>query len=126
MFGHRVRSAAEGRTPKLTCRGAQRDVEPRKRSMPPRSGAATGSAAATCSLRSLHGSVDLALLRQPGHVSPLGVLLDLSEELYRFRFVARLTRVIDRDDHLDFYRNHILLGLNQACPPDPLSGNTHG
>jgi hypothetical protein len=38
----------------------------------------TGSAAAACSLRSLHGSVDLALLRQPGHVSPLGVLLDLS------------------------------------------------
>ena len=38
----------------------------------------TGSAAATCSLRSLHGRVDLALLRQPGHVSPLGVLLDLS------------------------------------------------
>ncbi len=41
------------------------------------------------------------------------------------RFVARLTRVADRDDHLNFYCDHILLGLNETCPLDPLSGNTH-
>jgi hypothetical protein len=76
--------------------------------------------------RSLDGSVDLALRRQPSHVSPFGVFCDFAQKLNCFRFVARLTRVIDWDDHLDFYRNHKLLGLNQPCPLDPLSGNTHG
>jgi hypothetical protein len=61
--------------------------------------------------RSLHRRVDFAFVGQPGHVAPLGVFLDLTKELNGFRFEARLTRVIDGDDHLDFYRNHILLGL---------------
>src|SRR5262249_50236168 len=77
-------------------------------------------------LRSLHGCIDLALLGQPGHASPFGVFLDLTKELNRFRLVARLAGVIDRDDHLDLDRNHILLGLNQAGPLDSLSGDTHG
>src|SRR5579859_5018432 len=91
----------------------------------PAPSAATDCSAATSS-RSLHSGIDFAPLGQPGHFSSLGVLLDLPQELNRFRFVARLTRVIDRDDHLDLYRNHILLGLNQPCPLNPLSGNTHG
>jgi hypothetical protein len=76
--------------------------------------------------RRFDDSVDLAPCGQPGHIFPLGALLDLPKELNGFRFVARLARVIDRDDHLDLHRNHILLRLNQPCPLDSLSGNTHG
>src|SRR5262245_43049392 len=39
--------------------------------------------------RRLHGSVHFPVLRQPGHVAPLGVLLDLAKELNRLRLVAR-------------------------------------
>ena len=76
--------------------------------------------------RRLRSSVDFALLPQPGQVTLLGVLLDLPQELNGFRFVAWLARVIDRNDHLDLNRNHILLRLNQSGPLDSLSGNTHG
>src|SRR6185295_2756370 len=70
-------------------------------------------------------SVDFALLGQPSQVATLGALLDLPKELNGLRFVARLARVIDRNDHLDLDRNHVLLGLNQSGPLDSLSGNTH-
>ena len=43
-----------------------------------------------------------------GHIFSFGVLLDLPQELNRFRFIARLTRVLGWDDHLDLYRNHKL------------------
>jgi hypothetical protein len=54
------------------------------------------------------------------------MLLDVPKKLNDIRFVARLARVIERDDHLNIYRNHILLGLNQPGPLDSLSGNSHG
>ena len=55
-------------------------------------------------------------------MSPFGVILDLPNELNRFRLVAPLARVINRDDRLDRDRDHILLGLNEPCPLDPFSG----
>jgi hypothetical protein len=63
---------------------------------------------------------------QPGHVSSFGMLLDLSKELNRFRFITRFARIVSRDDRLDLDSDDIFPGLNQPCSLDPLSGNTHG
>jgi hypothetical protein len=45
-------------------------------------------------LRSMHRRVDLALLGQPRHVAPVGVLLDFTKELDALRFVTGFARII--------------------------------
>ena len=69
--------------------------------------------------------VKLAVLFQPTHLVALGAFLDFAKEFHRFRFVARFTRVIGGNDHLDLHGDNILFGLNESRPLDALAGNSH-
>src|SRR5947199_9564286 len=60
-----------------------------------------GSGCMPILLRRIDGGVDFARLSEPSHVAPLGPVPDFAEELHRLGLVARLVRVVGRDDQLD-------------------------
>ena len=69
--------------------------------------------------------VNFAVLLQPFEFAALGTFLDLFEEFHGLGFIARLTRVVLRDHHLDLYGDDIPFGLNQPGSFDSLTGNLH-
>lgn len=64
----------------------------------------------------IDGFVDLALVRQPIYIFPFGAVFYFPQKLNRFSFVARFTRIVDGDDHLHFYCNHVFVCLHQPRP----------
>ena len=56
----------------------------------------------------------------------LGPLSDFAKQLDRFGLVTRLAGIIQRNDHFHIDGHHVLVGLNQPRPLNPLSGNSHG
>src|SRR5438046_2646903 len=67
----------------------------------------------------------LAVLLQPGYLIALGALLDFPKELHRLGFVAWFARVVFRDDQLNLDGDDVPIGLNQPCPFDSLTRNSH-
>ena len=69
--------------------------------------------------------VDLAMLFQPGRVTPLGMFADVSDELHGLGFVARLAGIVRRNDHLDFDGHDETTTPDQPGCLDPIARDSH-
>src|SRR5438067_12495543 len=66
------------------------------------------------------------MLLQPLDVSPLGTLLDLTEELDHLRLETRLARIVHGNHHLNLDSHDITIRMDPTYASDTFSGYVHG
>ncbi|WP_165230913.1 hypothetical protein [Aquisphaera insulae] len=69
--------------------------------------------------------IDLAMLLEPRRIASFGVFCGFSDQLDGLGFVARLARVVDRDDHLEVERHDIATAAHQTRDLDTLARDSH-